>query len=277
MTNINYIKNFSSLILLGALLCIVIPKCSSSDSSRNRLGRGDNENDSKKNIPLSVDSLLSSKNKNQEKIEELQSLSNLNTLNGYRGLILGMLFDSISFDSEGYIDERYLSKNIIVVNRIKSYVDILGTQCGIELTFYNRKLEIIDFHNTCYNIDLLGYPNIPQNPHYDIFEPLRSFKSMFGVPNNRNSVISNDKVPSMESLISSVSCEWEINNIQLTYEADRWYSTRKHNPVLTSINISLIIKDIRYNSKIKSLLQLVNDSLKMVKQKQDKEDFIKQF
>lgn len=160
---------------------------------------------------------------------------------------------------------------------IKSYVDILGTQCGIELTFYNRKLEIIDFHNTCYNIDLLGYPNIPQNPHYDIFEPLRSFKSMFGVPNNRNSVISNDKVPSMESLISSVSCEWEINNIQLTYEADRWYSTRKHNPVLTSINISLIIKDIRYNSKIKSLLQLVNDSLKMVKQKQDKEDFIKQF
>lgn len=230
--------------------------------------------------PLSVDSLLKLQNPQQAKISQLGKIDNLLLLSGYRGLRLGTSFDSISFEFSGTIDSTYISKGIIIVKKIKSYIDILNTDCGVKLTFYKNKLSVIDIGSWVYTIDLKDYPGVKQHPNYSIDIPFRSLKTMFGNPSvDKSSKIKNNSYKI--SYTDSINCSWICNNVRLNYLGDYTYYDNtvsqliSHEPI--NIRVSLIILYSDTEEIIRRNIKIVDDSLKQVSIEQEQQEFIKKF
>jgi hypothetical protein len=101
---------------------------------------------------------------------ELESLLNVDIINGFRMVKLGLNIDSIS-----YVDwnkNNQLEKYGILELNKKRHFTFLENKFNIKLTFYNGELKIINFNN----IDYLNEEVI-----YDLF------KNTYGLPNYINS------------------------------------------------------------------------------------------
>lgn len=227
---------------------------------------------SQKNKLPSLNILLNYPSQNQDKIEDIGKLSNLDILNGYRGLAIGMSFDSIqlhtdkSFNIDSFEDiiDTYSSKDIIAVGaHDKAYENILGKGYYTRLTFYKKKLEIIEFiSNYMYSIEPLI-----------IWKPRDTLITMFGKPNVADFLFLKGQSAGFKNIThDSIFCKWQTKQIELEYVA-----TKSEDAHLTICDIKLkgIINKLR--NEVDDSLSNIQNSLKKIKEKNLRKKFIKNF
>jgi hypothetical protein len=235
------------------LMSIILLSCNSNPKRNNSSFSKELDN------KVLIDSLVINGVSNYDERLIMGDLKNLDIINGFRKLKFNTKFESINFKDSG-IDNKYKSKNIIIVMVKGVDISFFGEGDDLELTFYNDKLSRITILNGRINpssSDLMGKFNT------QIDDLIR----LFGEPTSRITDFHamEDIIPDIQNNEEEV--EWSTNNVKMRFHRTWTLYTGSFIPVLRGEYSQIYYSLIGNEKIITESLQFVDDSLNMVEKK----------
>lgn len=242
----------------------------------------------KVNQKILFDSLVLGSASNSKEITSLGKISNLDILNGYKGLKLGLAKDKIEFPLSVTRNDIYKNWGISEI-MIETTCDLMGGPCDLKLQFYQDLLEQVEFKRNHYiDIDrtgtLYGEQKIKIDPRIDpeLEETFNLLVSVFGEPNSGKNVIlktrrtDNISINLVGAYYDKYYGKWETSKISLEFFAEINYNIDPKAKLFakefktSESRLTYTNKD--HQNDIEKYINQVKDSLSLIdKNKQNKE------
>lgn len=168
----------------------------------------------------------------------LGKLDNLDIINGYHGLKLGVEFESLEFSFPSFnINTRHQASGIIKVHiPEEQYVSFMNSNCEVNLTFYKNvlfeisllkriKYVVNPFNSNKTFIDDFFF--VPQSTNY-YSSDYAALVKMFGEPNLKCKIgeIEPINIEFSTTHFQDIKCSWEGKNVLLIFSGRRFYNPR---------------------------------------------------
>ena len=229
-----------------------------------------------------------------DSIKTLGQLKNIDYLNGYKSLKLGMSIDSNDFGNNAQINNIYQRRDIIKIEIPSIYIDIFQKEADISLTFLNKGLSLIEISKIQhFKVDPSGARG---------HEIISKLEKMFGNPNIKDhfsdgiSDDTNSDNDPKSTLFEINTSIWQTDRIRVSFDCITHYymgeyywipsdlDNQKGIPGKTTIekfptqqSYSLRYELINNHDRIQMMINEIDDSLKTQDKESDKTKFIKQF